>query len=80
MGHCYRIEYQKRGLPQSHLLLFLHKDDHLLDPATIDEIICAKFPRRQADPELHSIITAAMVHSPCGDEYLSCLCMSRQAR
>ncbi len=25
MGHCYRIEYQKHGLPHSHLLLFSMK-------------------------------------------------------
>jgi hypothetical protein len=34
MGHCNRIEYLNRGLPHSHLLLFLHMDDHFLDLAT----------------------------------------------
>ncbi len=57
----------------------MHEDDHFLDPATIDKIICAEFPSREADPELHSIITAAMVHGPCGDENPSCPCMSRRA-
>jgi hypothetical protein len=78
MGHCYRIEYQKRGLPHSHLLLFLHDNDHFLDPATIDEIICVEFPSRKDDPELHSIITAAMVHGLCRDEDPNCPCMTRQ--
>jgi hypothetical protein len=80
MGHCYRIEYQKHGLPHSHMLLFLYKDNHFLDLATIDKIICTEFPSREADPELHSIITAVMVHGPCGDESPECPCMSRRAR
>ncbi len=44
MGHCYHFEYQKRGFPHSHLLLSLLADDHFLDPATVDDIICPKFP------------------------------------
>ncbi|RMZ76301.1 hypothetical protein DV736_g6706, partial [Chaetothyriales sp. CBS 134916] len=37
------IEYQKRGLPHLHLLLFLDPSDRdrLLDPAVIDRFICA---------------------------------------
>jgi hypothetical protein len=41
--HYYRIEYEKHGLSNTHLLLLLQIDDHILDPATIVEIICAKF-------------------------------------
>jgi hypothetical protein len=76
MGHCYRIEYKKRAMSHFHLLQFLHADDHFLNPATIDKIICAKFPSHKADPELHSIITAAMVHGPCGDENPNYPCRS----
>ncbi len=77
MGLCYRIKYQKRGLPHAHLLLFLHEDDHFLDPATIDQIISAEFPDKEADPELHHIITSAMVHGPCGDEDPESRCMAK---
>ncbi len=78
MGHCYRIMYQKRGQPHSHLLLILYKDIHFLDPATIHEIICAKFPSREVDPELHRIIAAAIVHGHCGDEDPDYPCMTQQ--
>jgi hypothetical protein len=61
MGHCHHIKYQKRGLSYSHLLLFLHEDNHFLGLVTIDNIVCAKFPSDEADPELLSIITADMV-------------------
>jgi hypothetical protein len=41
----------------------------------IDEIICAEFPGQEADRELHSIITVAMVHGSCGSEDPNCPCM-----
>jgi hypothetical protein len=77
IGHCYLIEYQKHDLPHSYLLFFLHEDDHFFDPATIDEIICAEFLSREVDPELHDIITTAMMHGPCNDENPECPCMTR---
>jgi len=38
LGCVWTIEYQKRGLPHLHLLLFLHPDDRerYLDPANVD--------------------------------------------
>jgi hypothetical protein len=80
MGHCYCIEYQKRGLLHSHLLSFLHEKDHFLDPAIIDKIICAEFLSWEADPELYNIITLTMVHGPCGDENPNCLYMTQKVR
>jgi hypothetical protein len=78
MGHCYQMDYQKRGLPHPHLLLILHEIDHFLDPASIDKIICTEFLSRTADPELHNIITSVMVQGPCGDENQNCPCMIKQ--
>lgn len=45
-GSVYTIEYQKRGLPHLHLLLFLHPDDriHFRDAAVLDQIISAEMP------------------------------------
>ncbi len=80
MRHCYCIDYQKRGLPHSHLLLFLHEDYHFLDPATIDKIISAEFPSGEADPELYIIITVAMVHGPCGDANPESPCIAQRVR
>ena len=67
-GECparvWTIEYQKRGLPHLHLLVFLKDSDHFLEPEVIDEMVCAELP----DPseELREIVTSQMIHGPCG--------------
>jgi hypothetical protein len=38
----YTIEYQKRGLPHMHLLLFLKRGAVFLTPKLVDEVVCAK--------------------------------------
>ena len=52
------IEYQKRGLPHMHLLLFLHPEDRFLTPEHIEEIICAELPTPLQNPtgDLQTII------------------------
>jgi hypothetical protein len=73
-GKCparvWTIEYQKRGLPHLHLLVFLKDADyHFLEPEVIDEMVCAELPDRSWDPngELTDIVKSAMIHGPCGE-------------
>ena len=68
LGCVWTIEYQKRGLPHMHLLLFLHTDDHFMTAERIDKIVCAEIPDANLDStgELAAIIQSAMVHGPCG--------------
>ena len=61
------IEYQKRGLPHLHLLLFLNPGQNIDTQDKIDQIISAELPSKQSDPELCDIVTRNMVHGPCGD-------------
>ncbi|XP_071902732.1 uncharacterized protein [Coffea arabica] len=45
------IEFQKRGLPHTHITLTLASDDKPLTPKQIiDDIICAEIPNKDADP------------------------------
>jgi hypothetical protein len=46
-GHIYIIEYQKRGLPHMHLLLFLRRGAVFLTPKLVNKVVCAELP----DPE-----------------------------
>jgi hypothetical protein len=72
-GKCparvWTIEYQKRGLPHLHMLLFLQDSDHFLEPDVIDEMVCAELPDPSWDPdgELTDIVRSAMIHGPCGE-------------
>ena len=43
-AHVYTIEYQKRGLPHMHLLLFLEPGFVMDTPKRIDEVVCAELP------------------------------------
>jgi hypothetical protein len=78
-GIVYTVEYQKRGLPHAHILLFLHVDDRrrYLDPANIDRVICAELPTPEMDPTgtLRSLISKSMIHGPCGIDEPNAACM-----
>ena len=79
LGCVWTIEYQKRGLPHMHLLLFLHPEDRFLDAARVDEIVSAEFPDPESDPtgELTGIVRSVMTHGPCGVHNPKAPCMSQ---
>lgn len=59
----YSIEWQKRGLPHAHILIWLVES---IKPEEIDQIISAEIPDPDIDPELFHIVTTNMIHGPCG--------------
>lgn len=59
----YSIEWQKRGLPHAHILIWLAKK---IQPCDIDKVISAELPSEQNDPKLLEIVIKNMVHGPCG--------------
>ena len=59
----YSIEFQKRGLPHSHILVWLEEK---LRPSSIDSVISAEIPDVNVDKELYDIVTRHMIHGPCG--------------
>ncbi|CAH1415218.1 unnamed protein product [Lactuca virosa] len=71
----YTIEFQKRGLPHSHICLFMHSDYKLPTVELIDPIISAEIPNIDEDPELFSLVNEFMIHGPCGAENINCPCM-----
>jgi Helitron helicase-like domain at N-terminus len=82
-GSVWTIEYQKRGLPHLHLLLFLYPYDRdsLLDPAVVNRFVCAEIPRPENDPDglLTGVVTRMMVHGPCGQHNPQVPCMVAKA-
>lgn len=66
VAHVYSIEFQKRGLPHMHLLLFLKDGYKLLTPDVVDSIIAAEWPDPITHPHLFEAVKKFMVHGPCG--------------
>jgi len=61
--HMYTIEWQKRGLPHAHILIWLR---NRIRPDQIDSVISAELPDPDEDPGLYDIVGRHMVHGPCG--------------
>ncbi|KMQ85421.1 dna helicase, partial [Lasius niger] len=61
----YSVEWQKRGLPHIHILLWL---EQRISSDMIDKVICAEIPDPKQDPFLYDIVKASMIHGPCGDD------------
>jgi hypothetical protein len=70
----YSIEWQKRGLPHAHILIWL-KDKIKSDQ--IDSVISAELPDPQQDSRLFEIIIKTMIHGPCGTINPTSPCMEK---
>lgn len=69
----YTIEFQKRGLPHAHVLLFMHQSNKYPSVEDIDRIISAEIPSAIENPELHTLVQSHMIHGPCGIVAPMCL-------
>lgn len=70
----YTIEWQKRGLPHAHILIWLRDR---IRPEQIDNVISAELPDPTIDPELFETVTKSMIHGPCGQFNMESPCMDR---
>jgi hypothetical protein len=76
VAFIYVIEFQKRGLPHCHLLIILSDGSKIRLATDIDTLICAEIPDPVAQPELHEIVKATMIHGPCGALNKNSPCMA----
>ena len=74
------IEYQKRGFPYLHLLLFLKDARSYLTAGKVNEIVCAEVPDEATDPsgKLRELVLTHMPYGPCENEFPNCPCMTRK--
>lgn len=62
----YTVEFQKRGLPHAHILLWLNAENKLTSTDQIDQLISAELPDPNLYPRLFNVVSTFMVHGPCG--------------
>ena len=68
------MECQKRGLPDTHILLGLFDK---ITSNEIDDVISAEIPDVDVDRGLHDIVVKSMIHGPCGELNQTSPCMDR---
>nr|XP_043618489.1 uncharacterized protein LOC122590217 [Erigeron canadensis] len=71
----YTIEFQKRGLPHYHLLLWVVPSQKIKDAEDIDNYISAEIPDPLLEPKLYKIVSDCMMHGPCGLANVNSPCM-----
>ncbi|CAN1174081.1 ATP-dependent DNA helicase PIF1 [Linum perenne] len=69
------VEFQKRGLPHAHIILWLISANKPTTPAKVDQIISAEIPNPAIDPVGYDVVTKFMLHGPCGMDRQNSPCM-----
>ncbi|XP_058752651.1 uncharacterized protein LOC131625838 [Vicia villosa] len=78
ISFMYTIEFQKRGLPHAHILVFLSPQSKYPTPSDIDKIISAEIPDPAVHPVLYDLVSAHMMHRPCGPSRMKSQCMKNR--
>jgi hypothetical protein len=76
-GFLYTIEFQKRGLPHAHIIVFLKPHAKLRTPEQVDSLMSSELPTD--NPELLELIQKFMIHGPCGAQNNKSPCMENGA-
>ena len=66
------VEFQKRGLPHAHILIWQKKKNREVSPALIDSFISATIPDPVKDPLAYVLAAEHMMHVPCGEDNNKC--------
>ena len=65
IAYIYTVEYQKRGLPHIHIIIFLQPGMCLSSPDHIDQFVSTEFLDEKEQPLLYELVKTHMVHGPC---------------
>ncbi|XP_026402586.1 uncharacterized protein LOC113298127 [Papaver somniferum] len=68
VAHVHTVEFQKRGLPHMHALIFLDGPEKIHTIEQVDKFVSAEFPDEETDPVLFETVRKCMVHGPCGPD------------
>ncbi|KNZ81735.1 hypothetical protein J132_10938 [Termitomyces sp. J132] len=56
VAYVHTIEFQKRGLPHMHILIFFHCLHRIKDAPDMDSIVSAQIPDPVAQPQLYQVL------------------------
>ena len=79
-GYVSMIEFQKRGLPHCHMMLWLDEKDAPKTAEDYDKFTCAEFPHATDQKELHNLVKNLMVHGPCTGINEDSPCFDKKAK
>lgn len=71
----YVVEFQKRGLPHVHMLIWLDSASKRNLTSNVDKYVSAEIPDPELDPVGYQAVSAFMMHGPCGRDNPKCACM-----
>ena len=73
-AYTYMIEFQKRGLPHCHLLVFLEwPSRETITPSFLNDVISVEIP--PITSPVQELVITQMMHGPCGSLNLNSPCM-----
>jgi PIF1-like helicase/Helitron helicase-like domain at N-terminus/Helicase len=70
VGLTYSVEFQKRGLPHAHILVFLSTQYQV--GRRFDEFVCAEIPNPITQKKLYDLVLRHMIHRPCEQVKTNC--------
>jgi hypothetical protein len=73
----YVIEFQKRGLPHAHILIFFAEDYKPHTVKDVDRMISAELSNPETNRLAHETIAKCMIHGPCGAAFPNAPCMEK---
>lgn len=74
----YVVEFQKRGLPHVHMLIWLDSESKRDLQNNVDKFVSAEIPDPEKDPIGYAAVQAFMIHGPCGHDFPKSPCMKQK--
>ncbi|XP_017255741.1 uncharacterized protein LOC108225401 [Daucus carota subsp. sativus] len=75
IGVMYVVEFQKRGLPHVHMLIWLDGPSKKFLKENVDKFVSAEIPDPAVDPAGYAAVRSFMMHGPCGLQNPKSPCM-----
>ncbi len=69
VAKLYVIEFQKRGLPHAHILIFLDRNSNPKSPEAVNRVVTSEVPDPVLNKALHDLVKRHMIHTVCDPQH-----------